>query len=73
MEVTEKKILLSGIDLLKKSTLVSWSHGDIEDWADWAKRMKTTINTFIGMAKPLTENEIPDEEKKSDKLKDILP
>jgi len=42
-------VLENGRRMLKDSTVVRWSKGDLEVWSDWANKMRTTINSFISM------------------------
>jgi hypothetical protein len=45
MNATEKAVLTNLTKDLRKSTITEWESGDLDDWADYAKVMKTVINT----------------------------
>lgn len=45
MTSTEKSVLKKTMEGLKKSSIVTWKEGNINDWAEWANRMRNTINT----------------------------
>ena len=45
MTSLEKDLLIRLRDTLSKSTEVEWEIGDLEDWSDWARKMKNNIKT----------------------------
>ena len=70
MNNTEKIVLRSIIKRLSEVSNAPWNPdigGDIEDWADWAKRMKATILSINTILEDLSEED-SDEEKDKDPL-----
>jgi hypothetical protein len=71
MNPTEKAILKKVIQNLDGCTRVGWSQGDINDWTDWAKKMRTTIQNNVPVLQGLTEV-VDTGEHKSEKTKEDL-
>ena len=47
MKSTEKKIIYNCLDKLIVSATPSFSYGDVEDFRDWANKMKNVINASV--------------------------
>ena len=60
MDATEKKVLKTVSENLKQSTKTDWRNGDVEVWADWAKKMRNTINNSTALLDSLLTEEKPD-------------
>jgi len=69
MNATEKAVLKTAIDNLEKSTVTSWSNGELDVWAPWARKMRDTIKNNTAILKSIME--VPDDEsQKPDKKED---
>lgn len=55
MKNLEINIVKSVIKNLKDSTKVSWSYGDLQDWTDWAKKMRGSIKNNVSVLETLLE------------------
>ena len=62
---TNKQLLLDIATRLTDSTKTSWDRGDLEQWANHAKSMKTTIISVVPILKTISEEfkPIPNETK----------
>jgi hypothetical protein len=56
MENLSKQILSNCINLLSKSTDSGFSRGDLDDWSEFAKIMRRTINGVIPQLKSVSES-----------------
>ena len=56
---TNKQILLDIAKRLDESMSTNWSSGDVSQWADHAKRMKTTIASITPILKTIANSETP--------------
>ena len=52
---TNKQLLLDIATRLTDSTKTSWDRGDLEQWANHGKSMKTTILSVVPILKTLSE------------------
>lgn len=57
MNNTEKKLINSICETLNKSSIPSWTSGDLEDWSEYAKNMRTTIKNSTATLTTLTDAE----------------
>jgi hypothetical protein len=64
MTQLEKKILLDIIQRLESVSVVQWRTGYLDDWSEWAQRMRDTIRSVSPMMRTLTgsTDEITDRE-----------
>ena len=65
MNATEKAILKTTIENLENSAQTSWTRGELQEWVEWARRMRDTImnntsiiNSMLGV--PDGESQKPD-------------
>ena len=71
MKKVEKNVVASVVENLSISTQTSWSSGEVEVWAKWARRMRDTIQASNRTLRGLLETE--DEERISnDDMFEIL-
>lgn len=61
MKKVEKKVVESVVDNLSLSTNTTWTTGEVEVWAKWARRMRDTIHNSNRTLRGLLETE--DEER----------
>jgi hypothetical protein len=62
MKQTEKQILLDVVTRLATSTVTTWTTGNLDSWANHAKRMHTTIDSVVPIIKTIAN--APEEEVK---------
>jgi len=53
---SERSAFMNAVNALEKSAIVSWKEGDVHTWADWALRMKNTINSTTSIIRGMVEN-----------------
>jgi len=47
MNATEQATLKALRKILKNSALKTWQSGDVDDWCDYAKKMRTSIQASL--------------------------
>jgi hypothetical protein len=72
MDTIEKKVLKSICANLRGSAATNWKTGDLEMWAEHAKRMKITINDSVSLIEKLIEDDDEEDKKESNKSNDII-
>ena len=69
MNATEKAVLITAIGNLENSAQTSWTRGELEQWVEWARRMRDTIMNNTSIIKSMLA--VPDDEsQKPDKKED---
>ena len=53
MDETNKQIIQDVANQLNNSITTNWSSGDLEQWSNYAKRMKNTIIAVVPILKTL--------------------
>lgn len=62
MTITERLVIKELVESLNKSTETSWTSGYLNDWIDWAKKMKAVIQTSTPILEKLSSEENPIQE-----------
>jgi len=62
MKNLEINILKSVIKNLKDSAKSGWRYGDFEEWANFAKKMKSTIKSNVSVLETLLEEKEEEKE-----------
>ena len=57
MEKLEKQILIKGRKILKDSITTDWKSAGFDEWSDWAKKIKHSIECFLEITSPLLMDE----------------
>lgn len=55
MTTQERKVLTKICNRLRRVSRVDWETGNVNDWADWAKRMRDTIRSTYDTLEGLVE------------------
>lgn len=57
MDATEKKVLKTISENLKKSTNVSWTYGNLDDFIVWSRLMKSNIISSCNIVDELLKDD----------------
>lgn len=60
MNTTEKAVLTTAVRNLENSAQTSWTRGELEEWVEWARRMRDTIMNNTSIIKSMLA--VPDDE-----------
>lgn len=55
MKKTEKQVIIDCLDKLKKSTDAGFSSGFLDDFRDWASKMRSAINYSVPTIRTIVE------------------
>ncbi len=56
MKNSEKQLIKALANELSKSTRTDWTSGDLSTWSSWAKKMRDTITTSVGVLNTMADN-----------------
>jgi hypothetical protein len=56
MKNSEKQLIKTLANELSKSTRTDWTTGDLSIWSSWAKKMRDTITTSVGVLNTMVDN-----------------
>lgn len=56
MKNSEKQLIKALANELSKSTRTDWTTGDLSIWSSWAKKMRDTITTSVGVLNTMADN-----------------